>query len=76
MKRLIAIIGPKGLSPQVVDTLHGAFKKAMDDPDFIKVSNQMDQPLLYRGPQDLNKHLIQMNEEIGTLIRNLGLRKE
>jgi tripartite-type tricarboxylate transporter receptor subunit TctC len=73
---LIAIIGPKGLSPQVVDTLHGAFKKAMDDPDFIKVSNQMDQPLLYRGPQDLNKHLIQMNEEVGTLIRNLGLRKE
>ena len=73
---LISIIGPKGLSPQVVDTLHGAFKKAMDDPDFIKVSNQMDQPLLYRGPQDLAKHLVQMNDEVGTLIRNLGLRKE
>ena len=73
---LISIIGPKGLSPQVVDTLHGAFKKAMDDPDFIKVSNQMDQPLLYRGPQDLAKHLVQMNNEVGTLIRNLGLRKE
>jgi tripartite-type tricarboxylate transporter receptor subunit TctC len=73
---LISIIGPKGLSPQVVDALHGAFKKAMDDPDFIKVSNQMDQPLLYRGPQDLEKHLVQMNNEVGTLIRNLGLRKE
>jgi tripartite-type tricarboxylate transporter receptor subunit TctC len=48
----------------------------MDDPDFIKVSNQADQPLLYRGPQDLAKHLVQMNEEVGTLIRNLGLRKE
>ena len=48
----------------------------MDDPDFIKVGNQMDQPFLYRGPQDLEKHLIQMNDEVGTLIRNLGLRKE
>ena len=73
---LISIIGPKGLPPQVVDTLHGAFKKAMDDPDFIKVSNEVDLPLLYRGPQDLDKHLVQMNEEVGTLIRNLGLRKE
>jgi tripartite-type tricarboxylate transporter receptor subunit TctC len=73
---LIAIIGPKGLPPQVVDTLHGAFKKAMDDPDFIKISNQVDQPIVYRGPQDLGKHLVQMNEEIETIIRKLGLRKE
>jgi tripartite-type tricarboxylate transporter receptor subunit TctC len=73
---LISIIGPKGLSPQIVETLHSAFKKAMDDPDFIKVSNQADQPLLYRGPQDLAKHLVRMNEEVGTLVRNLGLRKE
>ncbi len=73
---LISIVGPKGLSPHVVDTLHGAFRKAMDDPDFIKVSNQVDQPPLYRSPQDLEKHLVQINEEVGTLIRNLGLRKE
>ncbi len=73
---ITSIIGPKGLSPQVVGTLHGAFKKAMDDPDFIKVSKQTDQPLLYRGPQDMKQHLLQMNEEVETLIRNLGLRKE
>ena len=41
---LISIVGPKGLSPQVVETLHGAFKKAMEDPDFIKMGRQMDQP--------------------------------
>lgn len=73
---IISIIGPKGLAPQVVDTLHAAFRKAMDDPDFIKAGNQADQPVLYRGPQDLGRHLVQMNEEVGTLIRNLGLRKE
>ncbi len=73
---LISIVGPKGLSPQIVETLHGAFRKAMEDPDFIKVGRQMDQPSLYRGPQDLAKYLVNMNEEMGTLIRSLGLRKE
>jgi tripartite-type tricarboxylate transporter receptor subunit TctC len=73
---LICIVGPKGLSPQIVETLHGAFKKAMEDLDFIKIGQQMDQPVFYRGPQDLAKHLVQMNEEMGGLIGSLGLRKE
>ncbi len=73
---LISIAGPKGLPPRVVETLHGAFKKAMEDPDFIKVSRQLDQPSIYRGPQELAKHLVKMNEEVGSLIRRLGLRQE
>jgi len=73
---LICIAGPKGLSPQVVETLHGAFKRAMEDPDFIRLSRQVDQPSIYRGPQELAKHMVQMNEEVGSLIRSLGLRKE
>jgi len=73
---LICIVGPKGLSPQIVEILHRAFKKAMEDPDFIKVSDQVDQPAVYRGPQELARHLVEMNEEVGSLIRSLGLRKE
>ncbi|HYB19757.1 MAG TPA: tripartite tricarboxylate transporter substrate binding protein [Thermodesulfobacteriota bacterium] len=73
---LISIVGPKGLSPQIVATLHGAFKKAMEDPDFLNVSKQMDQPPLYRGPEDLARYLAKMNEEVGGLIKNLGLREE
>jgi len=73
---LISIVGPKGLSPQVVDTLHEAFKKALEDADFIKISRQVDQPPIYRGPQELAKHLEEMNEQVGSLIRSLGLRKE
>jgi tripartite-type tricarboxylate transporter receptor subunit TctC len=48
----------------------------MEDPDFIRVSRQVDQPSVYRGPEDLAKHLVAMNEEVGTLIRSLGLRQE
>ncbi len=73
---LICIVGPKGLSPQIVETLHAAFKKAMEDPDFIKMGEQLDQPVLYRGPQELGKHLVEMNNQVGALIKSLGLRKE
>jgi tripartite-type tricarboxylate transporter receptor subunit TctC len=73
---LICIVGPKGLSPQVVETLHAAFKKAMEDPDFIRVSRQMDQPPVYRGPEDLGNHIVKMNEEVGGLIKKLGLQEK
>ena len=72
---LISIVGPKGLSPQVVETLHSAFKKAMEDPDFIRVSRSMDQPPVYRGPEELGKHVVKMNEEVGGLIQKLGGRR-
>jgi tripartite-type tricarboxylate transporter receptor subunit TctC len=72
---IISLVGPRGLSPQVVETLDGAFKKAMEDPDFIKVSRQVDQPPLYRGPEELGKHLVKMNEEVGSLIIKLGLQE-
>jgi tripartite-type tricarboxylate transporter receptor subunit TctC len=49
----------------VVETLHSAFKKAMEDPDFIRVSRSMDQPPVYRGPEELGKHVVKMNEEVG-----------
>jgi tripartite-type tricarboxylate transporter receptor subunit TctC len=71
-----SVVGPKGLSPQAVEMLHRAFKKAMDDPDFIRISRQMDMPSVYRGPQELAKHLVEMNEEVGNLITSLGLRQE
>jgi tripartite-type tricarboxylate transporter receptor subunit TctC len=73
---LMSLVGPRGLSPQVVEPLHQAFKKAMEDPDFIRVSNQVDQPSYYRSPQELGKHLAEIHGQLSPLIRNLGLKKE
>jgi tripartite-type tricarboxylate transporter receptor subunit TctC len=70
------IIGPKGIPPQIVDKLHDAFKKAMDDPDFIKAMKMTDTMIAYRNSQDVGNHLTQLNEEVGTLVRKLGMRKE
>lgn len=72
---IMCVVGPKGLSTQVVTTLHGAFKGAMEDPNFVKTSQQMDNPIVYRGPQELGAHLVKMNEEIGSIVRALGLRE-
>ena len=69
-------VGPKRLSLQGVEKVHQAFKKAIGDPDFIRISHQMDMPSVYRGPQELAKHLVEMNEEVGSLITSLGLRQE
>ncbi len=72
---IMCVVGPKGLSPQVVETLHGAFKEAMKDPLFVKASQQMDNPIVYRSSQELGVHLVKMNQEIAPIVQSLGLRQ-
>jgi hypothetical protein len=47
----------------------------MEDPDFINVNKVGDMPTMYRGPEELAKHLLQMNEEVQGMIKSLGLRE-
>jgi len=42
------LVGPKGMDPAVVKTLHDAFKKAIDDPEHAKVMEQLNQDVWYR----------------------------
>jgi tripartite-type tricarboxylate transporter receptor subunit TctC len=70
------LIGPKGMSPQIVETLRAAFKKAMDDPEWIAACHKLFHPIEYRGPKELSDHLLKMNEEVETLVKKLGLRKD
>jgi tripartite-type tricarboxylate transporter receptor subunit TctC len=46
------IVGPKGMDPKVVKTLHDAFKKAIDDPEHQKVLAQLDQIQWYKSSED------------------------
>jgi len=69
--------GPQGLPPHVVDTLHKAFKKAMEDPDFIKTSEKFATAIFYRGPEDLTKEVHRTFDIIADIVKELGLlRKE
>jgi tripartite-type tricarboxylate transporter receptor subunit TctC len=46
------IVGPKGMDPKVVKTLHDAFKKAVDDPEHQKVLAQLDQIQWYKSSEE------------------------
>jgi tripartite-type tricarboxylate transporter receptor subunit TctC len=46
------IVGPKGMEPQLVKTLHDAFKKTLDDPEHLKVLQQFDQVYWYKSSEE------------------------
>lgn len=53
------LIGPKGLSSQIVTMIHDAAKKAMEDPIFRKPMETRGFDISYEGSQDLRKRLFQ-----------------
>jgi tripartite-type tricarboxylate transporter receptor subunit TctC len=53
------LIGPKGLSPQIVTLIHDAAKKSIEDPIFIKPMEARGFDISYEGPQGLKKRLMQ-----------------
>ncbi len=68
------VIGPKGLSPQIVSILHDALKKAMEDPIFTKSMVGKGFDISYEGPEDLKKRLLQDYELNGKLVERLDLK--
>ncbi len=46
------IVSPAGLDPKVRVFLHDAFKKALDDPDHLKMLTQLDQVYWYKSSDD------------------------
>jgi tripartite-type tricarboxylate transporter receptor subunit TctC len=45
-------VGPKGMPPEIVKRLHDAFRVAMDDPEHMKVLQQLDQLYWYKSSAD------------------------
>ncbi len=46
------LVGPKGMDPAVVKTLHDAFMKAMDEPQHLAVLDQLNQAVWYKNSAD------------------------
>ncbi len=64
------IAGPRGVEPRVVKTLHDGFKKALDDPEHLKVLDQLDQEPWYQSSEDYARETLQKER---ALIERLGL---
>ncbi len=67
------LVGPKGMDPAVVKTIHDAFKKAMDDPKHAEVLAQLNQDMWYRTGEDYKKWAIDTFAKDKVLIERLGL---
>ncbi len=67
------IVGPHGMEPRVVKTLHDGLKKALDDPENQKVMDQLDQELWYRSSEDYAKYARETFQNERALIERLGL---
>lgn len=67
------LAGPSGMDPAVVQVLHDAFKKAMDDPRHLDVLRQLNQDIWYRNGADYRAWAMETFERDRQLIQRLGL---
>ena len=67
------LAGPKGIPPQVVEVLHNAFKKALDDPEMKRILDQMGEDPAYLGTEDYNKYVRAEYEEQRRIVKDLNL---
>jgi len=68
------ILGPKGLAPDIVATLHEALKKAMEDPLFRKPMEAKGFDISYEGPGDLKARLKKDYEQNAKLVEIVKMK--
>jgi tripartite-type tricarboxylate transporter receptor subunit TctC len=67
------IVGPKGMDPKLVKTLHDAFRKTLDDPEHLKVLQQFDQVYWYKSSEDYAKWAAETYKSERSTIERVGL---
>lgn len=68
------VIGPKGLSPQIVSMLHDALKKAMEDPIFPTAMEARGFEVSYEGSQEIKERLMRDYQVNANLVEILKLK--
>ncbi len=67
------LVGPRGMSREVVKVLHDAFKKSLDDPEYLKMLAQLDQPAWYMPSEDYARWAVDMLKAERSTIERVGL---
>lgn len=67
--------GPKGMDPKVVKILHDAFKRAADEPAYLKTLDRFGMELYYMAGDDYAKWVRRTYDEEKRAIERLGLNK-
>jgi tripartite-type tricarboxylate transporter receptor subunit TctC len=66
----------KGTPLSTVRKLDDAFRKAMDDPEFVRYMDQMELEITYRNHEDLKKYLEEAYRRMGEMAGELKIPKE
>lgn len=69
------IAGPKGMDPGIVKVLHDAFKKGIEEPDHMRVMDQLDQEVDYMDTQAYEAFVRQIYGEMRDQVERLNLRR-
>jgi tripartite-type tricarboxylate transporter receptor subunit TctC len=67
------LVGPKGMAQDTVKVLHDAFKKSLDDPEYLKVLAQLDQPAWYKSSEDYARWAVETLKAERATIERVGL---
>jgi len=73
---VLMIAAPKGTPPAIVKKLDEAFRKSMDDPDFVRAMENMESEVYYRNSEDTKKYLEEAYVRIGKMIKEFNIPKE
>jgi tripartite-type tricarboxylate transporter receptor subunit TctC len=71
-----AVWGPKGLPPEIHETLHQAFRKAMDDPDFLKSLDITEKGWVYKNPADTAKEILRSEQLVIKILGDMKKKKK
>lgn len=71
-----SIYAPVGIAESVREKLEKAFKNAMNDPAFIEAAKAFNVVTVYMGGKEYEKMWKSHYEEMGKIIRELGLAKQ
>jgi tripartite-type tricarboxylate transporter receptor subunit TctC len=69
------IVGPAGMDPFVTKTLHDAFKKAMEDPEFVTLLGTLAQEPLYMSGDAYRKYAVDALPFQKSVVEKYGLRQ-
>jgi tripartite-type tricarboxylate transporter receptor subunit TctC len=67
------IAGPKGMDPKIVQILHDAFKKGMEEPAHKEMLAKLEQPMTYMNTADYQRSVMETIAEQKQMIETLGL---
>ena len=71
---MASIVGPKGIPDEVTAKLDNAFKKAMSDPGFLKIMENLNMNVKYRDSKELGAYLKKIYNENADVNEVLSLK--